>query len=347
MTNDSCRITVPLFFKDTIVTLCHDIIMNEDSHEEKASCLKTFMDQINKDASNFIKFGKVSCLIGIDGLIQEIHNKRESIAAYNSNHDSVEAITKREKKFWEGIIGRLRRAKRMITRKDAFCDLYPVVMGYDAWDVEEVDETAIEEENIDLCREHEDLFKFQFDEVINNCRFHEAMSYIRPAIDEISRKSEKRPRTRKRTSPCFFIERESIEDMNAFIKQSFTDRDHYRNILLSLFQTSGEGQSTSQIKSIKDITEMMKGQNKWFDPKFCLKKIEQLLLNLYSIFKADVLESSGYLKSIGIGGTLGVVDNIVQADEELDKGGDGEDVMVSIQDRDEFPLSNNDDESME
>ena len=114
-----------------------------------------------------------------------------------------------------------------------------------------------------------------------------------------------------------------------------------------MFQTSGEGQSTSQIKSIKDITEMMKGQNKWFDPKFCLKTIEQLLLNLYSIFKADVLESSGYLKSIGIGGTLGVVDNIVQADEELDKGGDGEDVMVSIQDRDEFPLSNNDDESME
>ena len=53
------------------------------------------------------------------------------------------------------------------------------------------------------------------------------------------------------------------------------------------------------------------------------------------------------MKSIGIGGTLGVVDNIVQADEELDKGGDGEDVMVSIQDRDEFPLSNNDDESME
>ena len=50
---------------------------------------------------------------------------------------------------------------------------------------------------------------------------------------------------------------------------------------------------------------MMKGQNKWFDPKFCLKKIEQLLLNLYSIFKADVLESSNYLKSIGIGGTLG------------------------------------------
>mmetsp|Transcript_8971 Transcript_8971/g.13433 ORF Transcript_8971/g.13433 Transcript_8971/m.13433 type:complete len:90 (-) Transcript_8971:520-789(-) len=88
--------------------------MNEDSQEEKASCLKTFMDQINKDASNFIKFGKVSCLIGIAGLIQEIHNKRESIAACNSNHDSVEAITKREKKFWEGIIGRLRRAKRMI-----------------------------------------------------------------------------------------------------------------------------------------------------------------------------------------------------------------------------------------
>mmetsp|Transcript_8972 Transcript_8972/g.13434 ORF Transcript_8972/g.13434 Transcript_8972/m.13434 type:complete len:117 (-) Transcript_8972:136-486(-) len=112
-------------------------------------------------------------------------------------------------------------------------------MGYDAWDVEEVDETAIEEENIDLYHEHEDLL---FDEIINNCRFHEAMSYIRPAIDEISRKSEKRPRTRKRTSPCFFIERESIEDMNAFIKQSFTDRDHYRNILLSLFQTSGEGQ---------------------------------------------------------------------------------------------------------
>ena len=147
------------------------------------------MDQINKDASNFIKFGKVSCLIGIDGLIQEIHNKRESIAACNSNHDSVEAITKREKKFWEGIIGRLRRAKRMIIRKDAFCDLNPVVMGYDAWDVEEVDETAIEEENIDLYHEHEDLFKFQFDEVINNCRFHEAMSYIRPAIDEISRQS--------------------------------------------------------------------------------------------------------------------------------------------------------------
>ena len=134
------------------------------------------MDQINKDASNFIKFGKVSCLIGIAGLIQEIHNKRESIAACNSDHDSVEAITKREKKFWEGIIGRLRRAKRMITRKDAFCDLYPVVMGYDAWDVEEVDETAIEEENIDLYHEHEDLL---FDEIINNCRFHEAMSYIR------------------------------------------------------------------------------------------------------------------------------------------------------------------------
>jgi len=63
-------------------------------------------------------------------------------------------------------------------------------MGYDAWDVEEVDETAIEEENIDLYHEHEDLFKFQFDEVMNNCRSHEAMSYIRPAIDEISRKSE-------------------------------------------------------------------------------------------------------------------------------------------------------------
>ena len=64
----------------------------------------------------------------------------------------------------------------MIIRKDAFCDLYPVVMGYDAWDVEEVDETAIEEENIDLYHEHEDLL---FDEIINNCRFHEAMSYIR------------------------------------------------------------------------------------------------------------------------------------------------------------------------
>ena len=86
-------------------------------------------------------------------------------------------------------------------------------MGYDALDVEEVDETAIEEENIDLYHEHEDLFKFLLDEVINNCRFHEAMSYIRPAIDEISRKVKKRPRTRKRTSPCFFIERESIEDM--------------------------------------------------------------------------------------------------------------------------------------
>ena len=52
-------------------------------------------------------------------------------------------------------------------------------MGYDAWDVEEVDETEIEEENIDLYHEHEDSFKFLLDEVINNCRFHEAMSYIR------------------------------------------------------------------------------------------------------------------------------------------------------------------------
>ena len=55
----------------------------------------------------------------------------------------------------------------------------PLVMGYDAWDVEEVDETEIEEENIDLYHEHEDSFKFLLDEVINNCRFHEAMSYIR------------------------------------------------------------------------------------------------------------------------------------------------------------------------
>ncbi len=122
--------------------------------------------------SNYIKYGKGACVVGMAGILG-MFSLQPHVINYEPND-------------WERVLQRLEYLHTKIIRMDATACFHPVVKGYGGdGDYESGGDDYLINSAQNQSIVNDCLFNDQFDQVIQQCQFLQAMSFIRPTIHEV------------------------------------------------------------------------------------------------------------------------------------------------------------------